>query len=257
MTINQNKMYFVFITLLLFGCSIFSQSVFADSIDDFTLMTEQGPPYNYMEKDEIKGIAVDTLALILKRANSKLTKKDIKMMPWARAYNDTLNKARTCLFSTTRTEERENLFKWVGPFGVFKIVVMAKKSKHIKINAVEELNYYRIGVINQDVSEQILISMGVKEKQLDKVTSNIQNLKKMDSNRIDLWGYGENVAKWEIKRYGFNPDDYETVFVLLTKDLYYAFHKSTSDELIQKLQAFLDQIKLSGDHQKILDRYLK
>ncbi len=72
-----------------------------------------------------------------------------------------------------------------------------------------------------------------------------------------MWGYGENVAKWEIKKNGFNPSAYETVYVLKEKELYYAFHKATSDLLIQKLQGVLDDLKEQGEYQRIMDKYLK
>jgi len=254
---KKARLFFFFIIIALFGSLILSPFVAAQSVDELILMTEPGPPYNFLADGKIQGISVDTLALMLQKAGSKLTRNDIKIMPWARAYHDTLYTPNTCLFSTTRTEERESLFKWVGPFGNFKIVLIAKKSRGIKINTVKELNDYKIGVINEDVTAQMLVSMGVNKEALNKVASNLYNLKMLEIGRIDLWGYGENVAKWEMKTFGFNPDDYETVFVLLTKELYYAFHKSTSDELIQKLQTILDQLKKDGEHQKILDRYLK
>jgi polar amino acid transport system substrate-binding protein len=239
-------------SFLLFPCSALSQPV-----DDLVIMTEQYPPYNFEENGKPMGISVDTMVLILEKAGSKLKREDIKILPWARGYKNALTKPNTCLFSTTRTEEREHLFKWVGPVGITKIAVIAKKSRKIKIMATEDLNNYRIGVINEDIAAQTLELLGIRKKQLDKVAHTKQNIKKLIADRIDLWGYGENVAKWELKANGFDPSDYETVYVLKTKELYFAFHKSTSDELINRLQAILDQIKSEGEYKKILDSYLK
>jgi len=42
-----------------------------------------------------------------------------------------------------------------------------------------------------------------------------------------------------------------------SKDLYFAFHIDTPDAVIEKLQAALDTIKLDGEYEKILNRYLR
>lgn len=40
-------------------------------------------------------------------------------------------------------------------------------------------------------------------------------------------------------------------------ELYYVFHKDTSDILLEKMQTALDELKKDGEYQKILDKYLK
>ncbi|MBF0259816.1 MAG: hypothetical protein HQK62_13460, partial [Desulfamplus sp.] len=42
---------------------------------------------------------------------------------------------------------------------------------------------------------------------------------------------------------GFDVNQYETVYVLKSGELYYAFNSNTSDEIIQKLQQALDDLK--------------
>ncbi len=237
--------------------ALMPSGVFAQSIDDLILMTEQYPPYNLEVDGKPQGIAVDTLVLMLQNVGSKLTRKNIKVLPWARGYKSVQSQPYTCLFSTTRTKERENLFKWVGPVGINKIVLTAKKERNIKINSPEDLKKYRIGVISEDVAEQLLAELGISKYDMDRVPQTILNIRKLNVGRIDLWGYGEDVAKWEIKTHGFDPGDYETAYVLKSKELYFAFNKETSDALIQKLQKALDEVKKRGDYQKILDKYLK
>ena len=70
------------------------------------------------------------------------------------------------------------------------------------------------------------------------------NIDKLNYNRIDIWAYGVNVAMWELKSRGFKPEDYEVVFILEDKYYgYYAINKDTSDELVEKLQWALDEVK--------------
>lgn len=241
---------------LLLSCLV-SGSAAAASVDDIVFMTEQYPPYNFEKDNKLQGIAVDTLALMLQRAESKQTRGDIKLLPWARGYNRVLSEPNTCLFSTTRTEEREHLFKWVGPIAPEAVGLIARKERNIKIDSVEDIKKHKIGTIRDDVAEQYLISAGISVDDMERVAESIINIRKLNRGRIDLWAYDANVAMWELKANGFNPADYESVHVLGRKNQYFACHKGTSDSLIRKLQAALETLKADGEYEKILGRYLR
>jgi len=236
---------------------IVSGSAAAESVDDIVFMTEQYPPYNLEKDNKLQGIAVDMLALMLQRVGAKQAREDIKLLPWARGYKRVLSEPNTCLFSTTRTEEREHLFKWVGPIASGQVGLIARKDRNIKIDSVKDLERYKIGTIRDDVAELYLVDTGISVDDMERVAETVLNIRKLNRGRIDLWAYGENVAMWEFKANGFNPADYESVHVLSRQNLYYAFHKDTSDSVIQKLQAALDTIKADGTYGQILDRYLR
>ena len=241
---------------MLFFCLV-SGSATAASVDDIVFMTEQYPPYNFEEDNRIRGIAVDTLALMLQRAGSKQTREDIILLPWARGYKRVQSEPDTCLFSTTRTEEREHLFEWIGPIAPEAVGLIARKERNIKIDSVEDIEKHKIGTIRGDVAEQYLIIAGINVDNMERVAKTILNIRKLNHGRIDLWAYDENVAMWELKANGFNPADYESVHLLGRKNQYFACHKGTSDTVIQKLQAALDALKADGEYEKILDRYVR
>ena len=232
----------------------------AQSPDDIRFMTENYPPFNFQENGKLKGISVDLIDAILKKLKSGQTKESIQLLPWARGYKNVLAKKNTCLFATTRTEEREGKFKWVGPISPTIISLLARKDKNIKIKSIAEAKKFKIGVAINDIGEQLLVKEGIKLENLDRtggtnvLTSSINKLK---LKRIDLFAYEENVVKWEIKKQGLNPEDYETVYTLKQGELFYAFHKSTPDSLIRQFQNALDVLKKEGIYQKILDKYLK
>ena len=102
-------------------------AVSAQTVDDLTFITEDYPPFNFERDGKRQGIAVDALAEMLALAGARKTRADIKVWPWARGYETALKEKNTVLFSTTRTEAREGLFKWVGPIMPSRIVLVAKK----------------------------------------------------------------------------------------------------------------------------------
>jgi len=231
--------------------------IFAQSVDDLTIMTENYPPFNFIKNDKLQGIAVDLLIKMLEKLNSKKTLSDLESMAWARAYQAVRMKAKTCLFSMVRSKKREHLFKWAGPIAPLTIAIIALKSKNIKIKSIDDLSKFQIGVVRDDIGEQLLIEKGVKKSYLDRIHSQKLNIKKLRLGRIDICAYPEYSTLWQIKELGFDPDEFETVYVLSKDLLYYAFHKDTPDSLIQQFQNALDELKKDGTYQEILNKYLK
>jgi len=233
-------------------------SLNANSLNDIKFMTEHYPPYNYIKDGHPQGIAVDLMVLMLKRLNTKHQRKDIRILPWARAYKMVLEDENTALFAMTKTKQREKLFKWVGPFAQTNISLIAKKNSNILLRASKELNNYKIGVVRGDIGEELLYTVGVKSKQIES-TGGIDALKKLikmlNRNRFDLLSYEAGVVAWEMKKLGFNIKDYEIVFHLSQTQQYFAFHINTPDKIINLLQNTLKELKNEGQHQKILDKY--
>lgn len=245
---------------LFFVTIIFSFSLFLCAQSNLTFMTEAYPPYNYQENGKLQGIAIDMMSFAFKEIDSNLSVDDIKLMPWARSYNLLQEKPYHVLFSTTRSTEREKLFKWVGPISPTKIVVIARKKSQIKIDSFADLNQYKIGVINEDIGQQILLKNGIKKEQLDAVAKADFIINKLNIGRNDLWAYEENVAYFMIKKHGFNPDNYETVFVLSEADLYVAFNKETPDNVVKKFQKAFDKMNKENNgliKKEIMKKYLK
>lgn len=239
---------------IIIGFMFLIVSSFAQSIDEFTLMSEQYPPFNMVENNKPVGISVDLMEVILKKLDSKLTKKDIQFLPWARSYNIIQRKSNTMLFVMARTKQRENLFKWVGPIGSSVVALIARKDQNIKINSVADLKKYKIGSVKDDVAELALKEIGVTHMDSISGTNSIEkSVKKLDRGRIDLFSYMYELKSWDIK--GFNPDNYENVYTLKRNDFYYAFHKDTDDALIEKIQKIVDDLKADGTLEEINKEY--
>jgi polar amino acid transport system substrate-binding protein len=162
------------------------------------------------------------------------------------------------LFSTTRTKQREPLFKWVGPIIDTQIGIIAPKSKHLKINSIKDLNKYKIGAVINDIGEQLLLADGVKKENIDAISGTnpvVVNFQKMGKGRIDCFAYETNVAMYGAKSYQIDQNDFEVVYILKKGQLYYAFNKKTDDKIIKKYQEALDAIKKNGVYEKILKKY--
>lgn len=231
-------------TLTFLALTLLAGAVNAKDLNSIELLTEAYPPYNFRSGGVLKGISVDLLVAASHKIKSPIKRENIKLQPWARAYRSALTGPNIALFATTRSEEREEKFKWVGPIAKTRIVILAKKSSGIKIASPENINNYKIGVIRDDIGEQLVRKLGVSDNKIEMGAKADSLAKKLDGGRIQLWAYEENVARWFIKQNKLDNDDFEIVYVLKEAELFYAFSKDVSDTLIESLQKGVDQVKM-------------
>lgn len=226
----------------------------AMSAEDLTYYTEDYPPYNYEKNGELTGISVDTLKLVWEEMG--VAPRKINLVPWARGYNKLKKASGTCLFATTRTPERENLFKWACPVAAgSRNVLIAKKDRNISIDSIEDANQFKVGAIRDDVAEQLFLSEGGNKSKLESVAKMETNLKKLEADRIDLIAYAEKSVFKFIEEKGYDPDQYETVFLLKELPLCLAFHKDTPDELVKTFRNALGKVVETEEYQKILEKH--
>lgn len=225
-------------------------------LDDLTIITEDYPPFNFEQDGKLKGISTEIVGELLKIGGSDKTIDDIKLISWARGYNLAQTEPNHALYSTTRTEKRETLFKWVGPFVPTVVGLIAKKERGLVISSADDLQKLRIGAVRDDIGHQLLLEVGMPTDRLEAVQFNDQNYKKLFSDRIDAIAYETTVSNWRIRNMGQNPEDFEVIHELRRAELYLALHKDTPDEIVTGLQKALDMIKRNGTYQAILDKYM-
>ncbi|KPY36285.1 MULTISPECIES: substrate-binding periplasmic protein [Pseudomonas syringae group] len=220
------------------------------------LLTENYPPYNmaadgknFAQDSNINGIAVDVVREMFKRAGVgyNLTLR----FPWERVYKLALEKHGYGVFSTVRTPERENLFKWVGPIGPVDWVLLAPANSTVALSSLEQARGYRIGAYKGDAVAEHLALKG-----LDPVVMlrDQDNARKLVSGQIDLWATADPVGLYLAKQEGIT--DLKTVLRFHTAELYLALNKDTPQDVVDRLQAALDKMRDEGKLKKINDRYL-
>jgi polar amino acid transport system substrate-binding protein len=180
---------------------------------------------------------------------------DIKLVPWARGYHLVQTTENTILLSTTRIEEREKMFKWVGPIFQNTSGLIAKKARGLKIGGVEDIRKYKVGTVIEDVGEQYLQKLGIGQEVMDQTNSILSNVKKLDVGRIDMIANGWRGFIADAKSLGIDPDLYEMVYVLNKADLDYAFHTATQDWIIEELQKTMDELKAEGKLKELEQKY--
>jgi len=243
------KLFIVKLIACLFCLSVLVS--FAQA-ENFEIMTEEYPPFNYTENGKLTGLSSEVMEELIKRIGHP---DNIKVVPWSRGYKLIQDKDGMILFSMTRTEQRESLFKWVGPVAENKWVFFAKKGSGIQINSLEDAKTVKkIGTYKDDAAESYLKEQGFTN--IESVVNDQANVKKLMAGRINLWIVGQLQGLFKAKNAIGDSSALEKVFDVKETQLYIAFSKSTSDGDIEKWQAELDKMKADGTYDAILKKYL-
>ena len=210
------------------------------------LLTENFPPYNasingknFAQEDHIDGIAVDIIREMFKRAGIQYNMT--LRFPWDRIYKLALEKPGYGVFVTARLPEREQLFKWVGPIGPDDWVLLGKSDSPISLSSLDEAKQYKVGAYKGNAIAEYLV-----EKGLQPITAlrDQENAKKLMAGQIDLWASGDPAGRYLAKQEGITG--LKTILRFDSVQLYLALNKEVPDEVVQKLQSALDEMRSEG-----------
>jgi polar amino acid transport system substrate-binding protein len=165
-----------------------------------------------------------------------------------------LEKENVVLFGMTHTKDREDKFKWIGPLATKRDILVAKKDSGIVINSLEDAKKVkRIGTLRDDTRERLLKSHGFTN--LESVSDEQKNAKKLAAGRIDLWTYKKPGLKTVCELAGVDYNEFEEVFHLRKIDLSIAFSKKTSDSIVEKWRNAFNEMLNDGTIKRIRDKW--
>ena len=243
---------------MLLGCILGMTQARAELPEGYrvVLFTENFPPFNmavdgknFARDEGITGISADLVREMFKRA--KIDYNLSLRFPWDRIYNLTLENANYGIFSTTRTPERESLFKWVGPLATSSWVVMAPQNSSITLGDVKALSKYRVGAYKNDAVSLFLEGQGLMPIN---ALRDQENVAKLQSGQLDLWATTDPVGRYLAKQAGVST--LKIVLRLREATLYLALNKDTPDEVVNRLQQALDAMRQEGVVDRISKHYL-
>lgn len=214
--------------------------------DTIHFTTEDYPPYNFREGNEIKGAGYDMVMKIMEITSLPHT---IEMMPWARAIALAEATPMHCVFTAAHIPERENRFQWVEPIAVGRNFMIGRKGGDIAVKTIEESVGLVVGTQRDDYTQTLLENAGFTK--IDLATDLKLTLKKLETGRIDLMPIDEQhfIA---LEKEG-EPIEVKYVFTEQTFSI--ACNNDFPKDTLARMQAALDQIIADGTQAKILETY--
>lgn len=219
------------------------------------VVTSDFPPFQISVGNAVSGLATEVVEAVIKNAGYS---SNIKLYPWARAYKMALKGPPVLIYSIVRSTEREKLFKWIGPIAPYNVYFWKLKERtDININSFESAKRYLCGGVFDDIKASQLQKIGFTlGKNLDLVSDDSLNIRKLYAGRIDIMTYDESSFRYRVEKEGFDFSKIEKVikFDFSQHELQLAASLDTSDKVVRKLRASLIAFKKTSKYQQIKKR---
>lgn len=212
------------------------------------ITTEHSPPTSMQEGDKVIGSATDKVREALARSALAYS---IEIQPWKRAYTSARSRPDGCVYSTTRTPEREHLFKWVGPTDEGEWVLLGRADRQYKLQTLEDARTLRIGTYYGDARDEYLRTRGYR---VDPAPNDMINPTKLMLNRIDLWAAGLRRGSAVLEMNGW-AGKIVPVLTFNRVKLYLACNLAVPDAIIAKLNAAFDAMSRDGSARRLERKY--
>lgn len=233
---------------------VFSKSSFAET-PKFKLVTENFVPFNFsvnskdFEHDEnnISGICTEIVREVFQRAELEYK---IKLRQWNYAFDYAKKRPNRGVFCTSRTDERDALFKWVGPMVKNDWVIFGLENFKGSVNSEQDLKKYKVGGYKGDALSNYLKSKNID---ISELPDDRLNPKRLKDGMIDLWVSSKYTGPKLARDAGIN--NLKAIYTIKESELYLAMHKGTDDQWINKLNDELSKLKSSGAIKEITRKY--
>lgn len=231
----------------LLGAALLLASCVAAAAERLVLTTEEYPPYNMSDaRAQVSGISTDILRQLL---DSLGYEYEIQLLPWARAIAMARTQVNTCVYSMSRTAEREALYKWVGPL-VFNDWTLFARSGASRPAHLDETMNMRIGSYQGDAIVAFLQTRG---HQVDVAPTDDVNPKKLLAGRIDYWATGRLIGLHRLQQQGLTG--IEPVLNFNRTEMYLACNRLMPDDQLKQLNSALQAMEKKGLIRKVYAQY--
>jgi len=230
------------VTLLLVACGNGSK---------LRLITEENTPFNFTQDGKLTGMAVEVVQHLQEMLGDK-TK--IASMPWDKGYELAQSEQNVILFTTTLTEDRKNLFQWVGPIAIVDYTLYGRPAVGYNFRVLDDAKAVQTIVAPKGYAVvEMLRKAGFTNIQETGTSEEAINM--VLAGNADLYA-GPNLAYFSLmKQMGKQPGALTPAFVFETQMMYMAFSKGIPAETVAAWQKALDDSKRDESFQKIYRKW--
>ncbi|MBE1301237.1 MAG: transporter substrate-binding domain-containing protein [Alteromonadaceae bacterium] len=211
--------------------------------------------YNVDTEGNLNGYSTQVVKALLRELNQEA---QIEVLPWARAYNVGLTRPNTLIYSIAKTQARNDKFHWVGRIlPMDSYLYQASNRTDLKIETFDDIGKLIVGGVNEGAPTQWLEQRKVN---VLKMASNSRlNLQMLLKGRLDLIVMDPASLAIEMRQANIDKDAIKPVLYLPepSYDLYLALSLGSSLELQKQVETAFENLRLSGQYDKIVSAFYK
>ncbi|KQZ42628.1 ABC transporter substrate-binding protein [Duganella sp. Root1480D1] len=228
---------------------LLASSAVALAAPPLVITAEHSPPASMRVGDQVVGRESEKIREMLARTGFAYS---IDVLPWKRAFTMAQRDPYTCVYSTSRTPEREKQFKWVGPTDEAQWVLMGRAGRKYDVHSLDDARKLRIGTYNGDARDEFLRARGFD---VDGAPDNASNPKKLLLDRIDLWAVGVRNNDLSALALYAAPEQIVPVLTFHHVKVYLACNPSVPDAMVARMNAALDAMRKDGTFTRLEKKY--
>ncbi len=219
----------------------------ANCWSQYVILTSAAPPF--VSEDGKSGISIDIVKEIFKRSELSY---EFKTMPLARALDQAANKADHCVLPVQRSQEKETTYRWISPVLVTQSALFSNAKKPVPLSVLTDAKEMSVGVLRGSDEEQYLTGVGFPK--IQEANDELNNAKKLGSNRMTLWATDSILGPYYAKKAGVSIKQ-EVVFRSTLRAL--ACHIDMPESVVESLSNSLKSMYSDGTVKKIFTDYTK
>ncbi|MES2947301.1 MAG: transporter substrate-binding domain-containing protein [Pseudomonadota bacterium] len=235
---------------LLLACTALAPAAHGET--SIRVVTETSS-YAYQKGERVEGSATEVVEKTLAAAGQ--TDYQVRLYPWARAYDMALNEPDVLIFLLARTPARELQFKWAGEIKKIQYHLFRLRERtHISVKSLADARNYTVGVVRDDVRQQFLQGKGFARLAVS--AQWIDSFNKLIQHQVDLVPLADDGANLLCTEARFDCTRLEKVWTLdeISTGLYMAYSMATADSTVQKTRTAFDRLKADGTVRRIMER---
>jgi len=241
--------------------SMLLMSIYLSNLNAQTLrlVTFEYPPYEYTDKGELKGMAVQVVKMIFKQMNQDIT---IEVLPWARAIKYIEDGSRDGIFTAYKNPDREKFADYSKEVLMPQTVsFFVKKGRNISYDGdLNKLSSYSIGVVRK-ISYGQKLDAAIENngfKRVEPVNDVTQNFRKLIKGRIDIIPNSKYGGYHILKK--LNQTNEVSVLPVNIQSVpsYMAFSKKKNlTHIRDKFDKILRELKKNNTYSNVLKNYFQ
>ena len=205
------------------------------------------PPYEYREGDNVVGIDVEIGEAIAKSMGMELKVEDMAFDSIIVAVD--AGKADVGLAGLTVTEDRLMNVNFSDPYTTATQVVIVKEDS--PITSPNDLEGKKVGVQLGTTGDQY--AGDIKDATVERYNKGFEAVQAMTQGKIDAVIIDREPAKVFVEQ----NEGIKMLDEAYTEEEYAIAIKKDNEDLLKKVNTALEDLKSSGELQKILDKYIK
>jgi len=175
------------------------------------------------------------------------------IIPWSRAQLLAQSEANVLIYAMLRTEQREDLYEWIGVLYPAELYLYALKGKlDDPPETLEEASQFRIGLARRSAADNLFTSLGFTK--LVYAGNPTRSPILLERGRVDLWPMTRQEALGITRDYGLDDDALIPLVKLeaISSETNLVISKRTDPLIIERLRSAYGRLVEDGTHARLL-----